>query len=538
MTEERTRQLIARWLEGSMTPEEFEDLQHVLRACPEARRQLRREVNLDAVLREQAAMNAGLEAWTTSAPPAAKPFVKRHFWLATTLTGCTALTISLGSFLLGGHRAQQKQVAKDNHEEINLGCAILTNTWNTEWLDDSQPMRSGDTLNAGRFELGCGLAQIEFFSGAQMLFEGPGTIEIVSPWEAVCLDGKARVRVPPPAQGFRLLTPGMKLVDLGTEFGVQVERNSQKSEVHVFEGEVEAHPSEGQMVSLKQGMGLKRDGATFSALSSTRPQDFASIDQLKDLAQRNAEARFNAWSAWSEQVRLDPHVLAYYVFRHWREWDRLVNNVAAGNLKSRNGGAVGARWTQGRWPMKDALEFKRPGDRVRLKIDGEYEALTFSCWVKVDGLDRRYNALLLTDGYEPGEPHWQILEDGRLMFSIAYPDPAKPEKKVNQIYHSPVVFTRSNLGRWHHLAVTYDNCSGEAVQYLDGREVSRETSPLYEPGRKIVYGACEMGNWGLSTQGHEFAIRNLNGCLDEFAIYDTALTSRDIRAVFEAGKPE
>lgn len=535
MTEERTRQLVSRWLDGSMTREEFGDFERVLRECPQARALLRREVNLEAVLREQAAMNAGLEAWTSSAPRAAQTSVKRHFWLASTLAACIALMISLGSFVWGGRNALEKEAAR---EEVNLGCAILTNTWNTEWLDDSLPMRSGDTLNAGRLELGCGLAQIEFFSGAQMLFEGPGVIEIVSPWEAICYDGKARVRVPPPAQGFRLLTPGMKLVDLGTEFGLQVDSATQNAEVHVFEGEVEAHPDKGQMVSLKQGMGLKRDGATFSPLSATRPGDFASIDQLKDLAQKNAKVRYDQWNAWSQQMRADPRLLACYVFRHWPEWDRLVNNVAAGNLKSRNGGAVGARWTQGRWPMKDALEFKRPGDRVRMKLDGEYDALTFACWVKVDGLDRRYNALLLTDGYESGEPHWQILEDGRLMFSIAYPDPAKPDKKLNQIHNSPVIFTRSNLGRWHHLAVTYDNCSGETVQFLDGREVSREISPLYQPGRKIVYGACELGNWGLPTKGHEFPIRNLNGCLDEFAIYDTALSNRDIRAMFGAGRPE
>jgi hypothetical protein len=541
MTEERTKSLIARWLDGSITREEFADLERVLRGCPEARAHLRREVNLDAVLREQAAMNAGLEAWTNSAPAKGgmAPSLMRRFWLAATLAGCAALVLTLGAFFLGGHRATQKQVAQQEPEELNLGCAILTNAWNTEWLDDSRPMRSGDTLNAGRFELGCGLAQIEFFSGAQMLFEGPGTIEIISPWEAVCHDGKARVRVPPPAQGFRLLTPGMKLVDLGTEFGVQVNGAAGTGEVHVFEGEVEAHPSHGKMVSLKEGMGLKREGETFSPLATTRPDDFASLDRLRDLAHRNAQARFNEWSAWSLQMRRDPRLLACYVFRHWLEWDRLVNNVAADNLKSRNGGAVGARWTQGRWPMKDALEFKRPGDRVRLKLDGEYDGLTFACWVKVDGLDRRYNALLLTDGYEPGEPHWQILEDGRLMFSIAYPDPAKPDgKKLNQIYHSPVVFTRSNLGRWHQLVVTYDNCTGEAAQFLDGREVSRSTSEDYQPGRKIVYGACEMGNWGLPTQGHEFPIRNLNGCLDEFAIYDAALTAPEIRAMYEAGKAE
>jgi hypothetical protein len=317
---------------------------------------------------------------------------------------------------------------------------------------------------------------------------------------------------------------------------VQVDSAKGEGEVHVFEGEVEAHPETGKMVSLTEGMGLKRAGLVYTAVDAA-PADFASIDDLKELAGKMARLRYDEWSNWSKQACRDPRLVAGYLFHHWQEWDRLVNN-AASNDKSRNGGAVGARWTQGRWSMKDALEFKRPGDRVRMKLDGEYEALTFACWVKVDGLDRRYNALLLTDGYEAGEPHWQILEDGRLMFSIAYPDEQNPEKKVNQIYQSPVVFTKTNLGRWHQLVVTYDNCSGEAVQYVDGREVSREISPLYQPGRKIVYGACEMGNWGLPTKGHQFPVRNLNGCLDEFLIYSVALERPAIREMFEMGKPQ
>ena len=366
MTDGRTRLLISRWLDGSLAAGELADLESVLRQCPQARAQLRREVNLDAVLREQAAMTAGLEAWTAKAPTA--PVAKRHLWLAATVTACLAALLSLGSFMWGGRRALEREAAS---EELNLGCAILTNTWNTEWLGDELPMHVGDTLNAGRFELGCGLAQIEFFSGAQMLFEGPGVLEIVSAWEAVCHDGKARVRVPPPAQGFRLLTPSMKLVDLGTEFGVQVDSATQKAEVHVFEGEVEAHPDSGPMVKLREGMGLQRQGNVYAPLSATRPAAFASIDHLKDLAQRHAQSRFNTWNRWSLEMRQDPRLVACYVFHHSPEWDRLVSNVAAGNVKSRNGGAVGAVWTEGRWPMKDALAFKRPGDRVRIRLDGE-----------------------------------------------------------------------------------------------------------------------------------------------------------------------
>ncbi|MGV3661601.1 MAG: LamG-like jellyroll fold domain-containing protein [Prosthecobacter sp.] len=94
------------------------------------------------------------------------------------------------------------------------------------------------------------------------------------------------------------------------------------------------------------------------------------------------------------------------------------------------------------------------------------------------------------------------------------------------------------MGRWHHIAVSYDNESGAVTQYFDGQEVSREVSKLHQPGRAITLGPCEIGNWGLPTQGHQFPIRNLNGAIDEFALYGSALEAGEVREMFEMGKVE
>jgi hypothetical protein len=240
-----------------------------------------------------------------------------------------------------------------------------------------------------------------------------------------------------------------------------------------------------------------------------------------------------------EQVRRDPRLIACYLFKHWPEdkWDRLINNFTEPRQPSRAGGAVGASWVEGRWPMKDALEFKSPGDRVRMNLGtATYSALTFACWVRVDSVDRKYSGLLLTDGYDEGEPHWQIHEDGSLMFSIAYLSSA--DKKENQIYYSKPIFDLSTQRSWHHIAVTYDNQTGEAVQYFDGREICREVAPQHVAGRPITYGFCEIGNWGLSTEQKNFPIRNLNGRIDEFLIFQTALSPAELKELYAAGRPD
>ena len=42
-------------------------------------------------------------------------------------------------------------------------------------------------------------------------------------------------------------------------------------------------------------------------------------------------------------------------------------------------------------------------DRLRINLGSKsYAAITFAACGRVNGLDRKYNALLLTDGYDPG----------------------------------------------------------------------------------------------------------------------------------------
>jgi hypothetical protein len=506
--------LIHAEIDGEITPEQHAELENLLRSDWRSRQRYLELVDQHARLLQQPTVNTGrLQKATPKLPT-------RH-WLSV-LTAAAAVIAC--AFIFWPHRSGETEATSN-------GVAMLSQTMDAKF---SNTLRSGDTLKPGTIQLTQGLAQIEFFSGATALIEGSAEIEILSAWEARCLSGRVRVHVPPAAKGFLMHAPGMKLEDLGTEFALNVKDNT--SAVHVFEGEVIAHTNTQTPASLKQGMSLS------SAKSTTvSPQDFLSISQLHGLVKQRESKRFSDWQQWSLTACKDPRLIAYYTFKHLEDgrWDRLVKNVAEPHHPQRAGGAVGAAWTQGRWPEKSALEFKRPGDRVRLNLDGTYQALTLACWVKVDSVDKKYNSLLLTDGYDNGEPHWQIYEDGSLMFSIMYlPAEVAKNAKYNQIYYSKPIFTADSLGRWHHLAVTYDNTSGTVIQYFDGQPVGHEISPLHQTSRTIVFGPCEIGNWGLPTQGHQFPIRNLNGAIDEFAIFNTVLNAAEISTLYNHGKPD
>ena len=503
--------LIHAKLDGEITPEQHPQLEALLRDDWQARRLYLELADQHARLLHQPAVNTGRLKQTS--------VMSRTVRWRTSALIASAAAIVLLAFIVWPRAAVDQ-------EAISNGVAMVSDTLDAEFAQTT--VRSGDTIAPGKLTLNKGLAQIEFFSGATALIEGATQIEIISAWEARCVSGRVRVHVPPAAKGFLMHAPDVKLEDLGTEFALNVK--GQDSAVHVFDGEVIAHTKGNAPASLKEGMTL---GQTDTG--------FLPIGNVHDLMRQRQERRQAEWQKWSEETRNDSRLVAYYTFKHWPDdrWDRLVKSYAIPPQKQRAGGAVGAKWTQGRWPGKDALEFKRPGDRVRMNLDGSYTALTFSAWVKVDSVDKKYNSLLLTDGYDNGEPHWQIYEDGSLMFSIMYrPDGITRAGDWNQMYFSKPVFSAESLGRWHHIAVSYDNQSGQVIQYFDGAEVSREVSKLHQAGRPITYGPCELGNWGLPTQGHPFPIRNLNGAIDEFAIYRAVLSGAEIQAIFANGRPE
>jgi hypothetical protein len=192
-----------------------------------------------------------------------------------------------------------------------------------------------------------------------------------------------------------------------------------------------------------------------------------------------------------------------------------------------NGAIIGCRWTEGRWKGKDALEFKHPGDRVRLNIAGKFDSLTYSAWVRIDGLDRPFSALMLTDGYDVGEAHWQLRDDGRLLLGVQTPE-------GHVAYDSQPILNIKHLGRWIHLATVYDSESRQVVHYINGECVGNTKIETNE--FKLQFGKSEIGNWGTPMSYSPQKIRNFNGQIDEFTLFQTALTADEIQSLYLNGQ--
>ena len=391
----------------------------------------------------------------------------------------------------------------------------------------STRLSPGANLSPGRFVLDSGAVQLEFLSGANLVIEGPADIELLSNNSVYCRLGKLRARVPKQAQGFTIETPTHRAVDLGTEFAVGVGPEFGE-EIHVLDGEVKlldkSRVNDELLLELGDAFKVRADGR--GAPIRANGARFIGAEQMLELSASDSRSRYGAWKNASFTLATDPDAVTYFNFEDHSPWQRELRQDSE-NREAPAGAIVGCQWTDGRWPGKQALEFKGTEDRVRIDVPGEFTSASLACWVRINGFDRFLSSLLLTQGHDVGEIHWQFTETGRLMLGV------KADWEWSQDYISGVVLKPSDVGRWMHLACVYDRQSGRVSHYLDGQRVSTEAIRKHVTLR---IGAAELGNWTPEVY-RDHRIRALNGRIDEFVVLKRALSDEEIAAMYGAGQP-
>ncbi|MFO1486708.1 MAG: LamG-like jellyroll fold domain-containing protein [Verrucomicrobiaceae bacterium] len=493
--------LIQHYLEGTLTDAEAEELHTLLQNEPQLGSKLLQHFEMDAMLRA----TKPLAVPGKVIQPALVPRRRFTFATVTTVAAMAACITLMGAWLA-------MTWLQSDEEDTTASVAVLTRGVNLEW--ESAAIAPGTPLSPGLLKLKSGIAQIEFYQGARVLIEGPAELQLISSGEATCTRGKLSANVPPQAKGFRINTPKGTIVDLGTEFGLDVSDAS--VEVHVFKGEVELHKAAESMKSLKEGQAM-----AFAAESQMLPANLSNFASLSDLDSRTAlsdRTQLERWRIASDKLNADPALKLHFDFQDDDTARSLRNHTSLGE----DGSIVGAAWTTGRWPGKGALEFRNISDRVRLSAPAEVKALTMAMWVRINGLDRYFNSLFMSESWGERRVHWQIVRDGRIRLGIA----GGPGQR-HQDCDTEVFFTPERFGRWTHLAVTFDPQAKEVRHYANGTLLAKiplkDTSPL-KPG------IAELGNWNdRRTTG--VAIRHLSGTMDEFALWDRVLSEAEIKAM-------
>jgi hypothetical protein len=533
--------LAAAHCDGQLSEEDFTRLEKLLADSAEARAHFLRYMNLESALHEFGEP-AGL-AWSESAHPLlgnapAQPAPAR--WMPWALAASLVALLTL--VFWPGEESETTQPSPVARETADPGVAVLAKAVGVEWETPALPV--GAAVPVGRLKFKAGLVRLEFYSGAAVILEGPADFELLGIDLAKCHRGKLRAIVPEPAAGFTILTPQARLVDLGTEFGIDVAPDG-PAEVHVFDGRVEVYPPAGLTVTadLTAGKAARINAAGQLEDIPVDPGRFISAPEITAQAEARAAEQYARWREASERWKADPRLLAYYDFERNGKPRRLHSQWTEQPWLS--GAIIGCRWAEGRWPGKGALEFKNPGDRVRLPLrprehkdrtdhdkrkDLDLHALTFATWVRLDALDQSYHSLLTADGKRRHAPAWQITGDGRLQFTVQSHPKLGPWASTTQ-----PVFNPRRLGQWVHLAVSIDTKTGRVVHYVNGQRVASATMPRPKPLRG---GSVELGNWGRPPKNEPHPQRRFNGRMDEFMIFGEALDDKTVLELYQAGQPD
>lgn len=482
--------LIHRYLDGSISAAELQQLNQRLLANAATRRRFSDWLNLDSAL---AAAAAGEKAILPATPPNSltsprtSRFTPTHF---AALAACLAVLLTATIWWSAPPATIATVVSTAGVAELAAGTAIHPATHH---------------IRAGSLELLTAL-------GTRLVIEAPATFRFQSAQRLHLIHGRLSADVPPSAKGFTVITPTGEAVDLGTRFGVDVPASG-PSEIHVFQGEVIA-----QATGAPQNQSVRTGAAvTMTNGSSTgrelRSAAFIHAEEMSPLSAALASGQHSRSTAALAALRQDPALIALLDFES----------------SSRLPGVY--RTAQGRWPGSQAPEFVHEGDHLKLDVGGDrdWPQLTLAAWVRIDRLGAPYQSLFHTDGWShnnPGQVHWMITQNTTMRLALIG-NTLAPESVETQGHPDSLTPVLTEQGRWLHLATVYDSVTRSVRFYLNGQFDKETRHQIAQPAR---LGPAQIGNWNQID-------RKLSGRIDELILLGRRLSDAEILALYEAGNP-
>ncbi|MCE9553444.1 MAG: hypothetical protein K8T91_08725 [Planctomycetes bacterium] len=295
MSDDRTTHLIDSHQSGGMTSAERDELNALLMRSEDARKEFLRAarvhvgltlaLNRDTVIAEDDAeaegkvSPAGSGRMAVAAPLRGFRRLAQEFMSQPlSLVLLVSAMISAGLLIWQLSQSRPVEVVRDPHPALPAEAtpkivAQLSRTAGAKWRpaeNGKLPIDGMNLLAGDRLALREGLAEIVFHTGATVILQGPAELEVGGRGSGVrsqesgvrgqgsgqrgdnscsLIIGKLVARVPEQAHGFTVHTPTLKIVDLGTEFGVTVQTAKNLTpdsrlltpvltEVHVLRGEV------------------------------------------------------------------------------------------------------------------------------------------------------------------------------------------------------------------------------------------------------------------------------------------------------------
>lgn len=423
-------------------------------------------------------------------------------------------------------------------EHANVEIATAIKFENVVWeLGDVAHPEEGSIVVAGRLRLISGRLTLAFFSGVLLTVEGPADLELLAINQVFCQHGKLRARVPRGAEGFTVLAPGYEIVDLGTEFALNLEQGG-KSQVMVFEGEAavsvlgkDGRSVRGVLLEQRRSAEIDSNAGRIQEL----PPQAESFVPLTEVVPSPLEL-VSGYSA---------EILAAKPTGYWR-FETLTDGHIPNEVGSRPALLAFGGVTLAQSPGGNHCARFRPNDHAqRLVADGmplpqPAGGYAIELWAQADmpsplGFSQSALVGLLDMDDGAAENHFAYIElaaRGRRSphepCTVRFLDrwPASRSGGAN-------VFSRRTVvpSLWRHIV---GQKAGDTLElYIDGECVGTSPVKLSPPVPnapaptlcRLLVGRLKQ----RSLPPHISEIRAFEGWLDELAVYDRPLTLEEIR---------
>ena len=150
-------------------------------------------------------------------------------------------------------------------------------------------------------------------------------------------------------------------------------------------------------------------------------------------------------------------------------------------------------------------------------LELETDQVTIETWVNLELLAGGCcTSLFSPDGWEPGWLHYNLKDDANIEFALNSGGPNNHNTQPGSV----------PFNEWTHIASVYDKDEALVRTFVNGEEVDVFPPGFATPQTMRLIASAQVGAWQNT--------RFLGGLMDEFAIYDSALSEERIVAHFEA----
>jgi hypothetical protein len=405
------------------------------------------------------------------------------------------------------------------------------------WDGDGPAPGEGSVVSSGRLRLRGGRLTLAFFSGVVLTVEGPADLELRAADRVFCHHGKLRARVPRGAEGFTVLTAGYEVVDLGTEFALNLEPGG-RARVMLFEGEAavsvldkDGRSVRGALLEKKRSVEIDPgDGHIYDI--PPRPEEFVPLVEFVP-----------------PPLELDPgYATEILAARPWGYWrfealaDGRIPNEVAGRPALEARGGVSLE----RSPGGNHYARFRPDDHAQaFLMDGEWTpprltGYAIELWVQADlpspdafGQTALVGLIDVDDAKT--EKHLSYLE----LTARGRRSPHEPcairflDRWPANVSGGSDVFSRRTVvpSLWRHVV---GQKAGDVLElYLDGERVGSTPAKTNARGADDpATAACRLLVGRLKQRSRPpflSEVRAFEGRLDELAVYDRPLSTEEIR---------